>query len=124
MISSEESKKYPQTKKTDPDIGRRFTIGELDFASGSDYVGIGKMICLYYGPTKNGIRPVAELVNCNFWGGHTSLIVALFLNESEAKKCMTIKRLKLYDRRWKKQTEEVKKMIENNHPRFVLGTGT
>lgn len=111
-------------KKGEASIVTKLHIGNEDFASGHNYIGIGRCLCLYYGPPKHGNRPVAELVNTIFWGGSTSEIVAMFFNKADAKKCAIQKDLKYHDPRWKAETKKVESRIGNNHPRFVLGTGT
>jgi len=59
-------------------------------------------------------------VNIAFWGGHTSPIVALFLNKEEAIECLNSSGLQNCDSRWRKQTEETLKAIGENHPVFIL----
>lgn len=62
-----------------------------------------------------------EKVNTGYWGGHSSSIVALFLSQEEAKKCLRENiNLKPGDCRWRKQTEEVMGLIGEDHPTISL----
>lgn len=52
--------------------------------------------------------------------GKTSDLVALFTNQKEARRCHREKRLKPFDRRWKKETQAVFNRIGDNHPSFAV----
>ena len=98
-------------------VGGRLHNGHL--------VGIMKTeINLYYedyspfsGRREQPQRP--EEVNIHYWGGHTSPIVALFLNKEEAMSCFNSENQKNCDPRWRKQTEETLGAIGDNHPVFI-----
>ena len=61
-----------------------------------------------------------EKVNTRWWLGRTSPIVALFLDEAEARKCFDFSGHKPCDPRWRKQTLEVIGAIGDDHPTFTV----
>ena len=61
-----------------------------------------------------------EHVNTQWWGGGTSLIVALFLIEEEALSCFEQPELKPCDSRWINKTKEVTEAIGDNHPNVTV----
>jgi len=65
-------------------------------------------------------RELPELVNTRYWGGGTSAIVALFLEEDAARECLNSGDLKPLNPRWRELTEETLEAIGDNHPKFVL----
>ncbi len=99
-------------------VKRPLMLKMKDFAEENDYIGIGDHICMYYDPKKRS----ADKVSTKFWGGYTSEVVALFLDEDSAKRCVGSENLNSRDPRWLDKTEEAKQAIGDNHPRFVLGT--
>jgi len=64
-------------------------------------------------------RELPEQVDTRYWGGGTSAIVALFLQEDTARECLNSGDLKSLNPRWRQQTEETLEAIGDNHPRFV-----
>jgi hypothetical protein len=64
-------------------------------------------------------REIAQ-VNTAYWGGRTSGIVALFLNENDAETCFESSDLELCDPRWLENTKEVVKRIGNEHPTVTV----
>lgn len=92
----------------------------------TDMVSVGKMI-IGYTPEKYGLtnpltgheRNISK-VNTSFWGGHTSLVVAVFQNEAEAMKCSAESDLKPCDPRWIEQTRQVLEAIGDAHPVFFV----
>lgn len=80
------------------------------------FVGIRPSGLIIYGTDNR-----AELENVDATiRTRSSPIVALFLNEETALKCMDSGELKFLDPRWRKQTEEVLQAIGPDHPMFVL----
>lgn len=53
-------------------------------------------------------------------GGHTSGIVALFLDEEEAHNCFDGDDLQPYDERWMSETQKVLDAIGTDHPTFSI----
>lgn len=66
-----------------------------------------------------------SMVNTRYWGGSTSLIVALFITEKEARFCLENhmgKDHQQYRNRWKEATIEVLRAIGNDHPYCSIET--
>ncbi|MDD5341139.1 MAG: hypothetical protein PHC97_01740 [Patescibacteria group bacterium] len=61
-----------------------------------------------------------EYVNTGWWRGGTSKIVALFLNEQEARCCFEEPDLKPCDPRWLVKTKEVIEKIGEEHPTISI----
>lgn len=59
-------------------------------------------------------------VNTQWWGGGTSSVIALFLNESEAMQCHRSPNLQTCDPRWLERTKEVLRAIGKEHPVFSI----
>ncbi|MFA6047576.1 MAG: hypothetical protein WCV59_00535 [Parcubacteria group bacterium] len=70
--------------------------------------------------TEGEKRPTYYEVNDNRHGGHTTPVVALFLDENKARKCLRARKYRHCDPRWKKQTKEVLDAIGDNHLVFVI----
>lgn len=60
------------------------------------------------------------MVNIALWGGHTSYIIALFLDKDEALDCFKYGSVEQCDPRWKEQTKKTLEAIGDNHPVFIL----
>lgn len=73
---------------------------------------------ILFNPSKTAREP--ESVNISRWGGHTSPIIALFLDKNKAINCLNTKNTTTCDQRWKKETLETLEKIGNDHPVFVL----
>ncbi|MCL4403749.1 hypothetical protein M1432_00105 [Patescibacteria group bacterium] len=71
-----------------------------------------------YDPGITG-RPI-ELVNTKDWGGHSSAIVALFLEVRNAARCFQYPDPRPYDERWLEETKKVVAAIGENHPAFYV----
>lgn len=97
-------------------VGRRLRNGY--------YVGVTPWGIVLYNqdhPREAGGSPQKpEEVNIVFYGGHTSPIVALFLDKEEALKCHNSEDPKPSDLRWQKETKEVLDAIGENHPVFIV----
>ncbi|MAF20070.1 MAG: hypothetical protein CMI55_00100 [Parcubacteria group bacterium] len=65
-----------------------------------------------------GKRQTINNVNTLFWGGHTSAIVALFLNKKEAIVCLNSEVSP--DLTWEDKTKETLKVIGYKHPVFDI----
>jgi hypothetical protein len=61
-----------------------------------------------------------EKVNTRWWGGGTSMIVALFETKEEALVCHGSSDLTACDPRWATQTLQVIEKIGENHPAFEV----
>jgi hypothetical protein len=61
-------------------------------------------------------EPRIENVNTRYWGGHTSQIIALFENESDARICFGQKNLVPCDVRWLSYTKRVLELVGEDHP--------
>jgi len=72
---------------------------------------------ILYNPSKKSREP--ESVNISHWGGHTSPIIALFLEKEKAINCLNSENTITCDLKWKKETIETLEKIGNNHPVFV-----
>jgi len=64
-------------------------------------------------------RELPEMVNTAYWGGGTSPIVGLFLQEDEARVCLNSGELTPLNPRWRQQTEATLEAIGDDHPKFV-----
>jgi hypothetical protein len=62
------------------------------------------------------------MVNTNYWGGHTTDIVGLFLQEEDAKACYETSYNTLFDERWRERTIETLRAIGENHPYCSIST--
>lgn len=68
-----------------------------------------------------GDRPAKpEEVNTMFWGGHTSPLVALFLEEEDARKCLVWGSDRELDPLWWNFTRDTLAAIGDGHPTFIL----
>lgn len=88
-------------------------------------VGICASQIMLYDPQwreRNGvIGPLPpEDVNTFYWGGHTSPVVALFLEEEAARVCLAVSDRAKSDSRWQTETEAVLEAIGNAHPCFII----
>ena len=113
---------YPIVEKIALRGQSRVPVGER--LKGGNLVGVtSEGIILYYEehPSHPG-EPYQDPgeVNIRFWGGHTSPIIALFLDKDEAMSCFNENNLRAGDSRWRKQTQEVLDSIGKNHPIFVV----
>ncbi len=72
-------------------------------------------------PASTYEREIAR-VNILYHGGGTSLIVALFLNETDALACSGMPNLQPCDPRWKEKTIATLKAIGENHPYCSIST--
>lgn len=89
--------------------------------SGGQYVGVTPEGIIFYDQDHLRNPPQKpEYVNIAFYGGHTSLIVALFLDKEEAMKCHNSKDHKPSDSRWEDKTKEVLNAIGDNHLIFIV----
>ncbi|MEK7640414.1 MAG: hypothetical protein AAB389_00245 [Patescibacteria group bacterium] len=59
-------------------------------------------------------------VSSQWWGGHSSPVVALTLKKSDAEKCFKSGSTKICDPDWAEHTKAVLKAIGNDHPKFSL----
>ena len=96
--------------------------------SNGTMIAVGKNLQMFVPEGSGWMSPMSTLerevskVNTHFWGGHTSLIVALFLNEAEALDCSCESDLQPCDARWRKKTSSTLKTIGDNHPYCSIST--
>jgi len=94
-------------------IGMRLRNGRL--------VGVMRMGILLYHPGAGASERRPETVNTRRnWGGSTSEIIGLFLNEEDARGCLCSENPTVLDRRWADKTREVLTAIGDSHPIFVI----
>jgi hypothetical protein len=93
---------------------------------GGDMLSVGKQLIAFIpegggilGPSVSVERDIAR-VNTHYWGGNTSSVVALFLEEKDALTCSESPDLVPCDPRWESQTVEVLRGIGSNHPVFSI----
>ena len=91
--------------------------GRLGIIARAPMLAICKRLVLFT-PEGGSTTIERELVHVNtgYWGVNTSLIIALFLTEQSAKKCLTAKQITPSDPRWKKETVAVIRAIGKDHP--------
>jgi hypothetical protein len=97
-----------------------------DCLRGGTMIAICEYLVVYF-PEKygfchpmTGIERRIEMVNTFYWGGRTSLIVALFKTKKEAHSCFQDTKLQPCDQRWVEQTKNVLAAIGNDHPVFEI----
>ncbi|MCK5212140.1 hypothetical protein KAJ89_05550 [Candidatus Parcubacteria bacterium] len=102
-------------KKSGVSVGTRLKNGHL--------IGVTpKGIILYdEDHPRSGQRQKPEMVNTAFWGGHTSPIVALFIDKNEAIACLNAKNT-IDPSDWVRKTDETLKAISNSNSIFVLSS--
>ncbi len=100
---------YPASLPSDKEVPFRLRDGHT--------VGITRKrgVVLY----DRGKLVEAELVNMFYWGGHTSPVVGLFLDQSEAEACRAAGSQQRWDERWRQQTLAVLDEIGPHHSVFV-----
>lgn len=89
---------------------------------GSSMIAVCKCLIAYI-PEGGGITSFArqiEDVNTRYWGGNTSLIVALFHDLESSTKCFGSADLVPCDPRWLTETEAVIKAIGDEHTFFSV----
>lgn len=89
---------------------------------GGTMLSIGLQLIVFI-PEGGGITSFqrqAGQVNTRFWGGLTSFVVALFLNENEARACLGSDDIESCDPRWIEKTKEVIDKIGEEHPVFSI----
>ncbi len=65
-------------------------------------------------------KEVAKVDASLYWGGVTSRVVALFLDEAMALDCLKTQCLEVCAQRWKENTKEVLRLIGLNHPKCSI----
>ena len=85
-------------------------------------VSVGRNIVTYSPIIDEEGHPVRNIddIPQSYWFQHTSLVVALFIKEEEARDCFQEKNLKSLDSRWCRNTRDVLSEIESTHPTFTL----
>lgn len=108
------------------DVQKSISIGnQIDNGS---MIAIGQFLLLFT-PEKYGLahqltgveREAAE-VNTFYWGGGTSRVVALFLKEGDALKCLESENLQFSDSRWHQETIETLRAVGTEHPYCSIST--
>ena len=89
-------------------------------------IAICKALIAYSPEAEGMLSPTAtferriEYVSPAYYGGHSSAIVALFLNEAAARECLAAEDLQPCDPRWITETREVIAAIGEGHPAFEV----
>lgn len=93
----------------------------LRLMNGSHVAITGREGIMLYFPQGPGLRVrLPEDTNTRYWGGHTSNVVALFLDKDAALACSKEKGLRTGDPRWWNSTQEVLDLIGDDHPTFII----
>ena len=124
-VKAKDNDGYPSAVKIAAKGKSKVSVGQK--LLNGDMVGICKFLTMYY-PEKygllsplTGIERRIEQVNTRFWGGHTSAIVALFLDRNSALKCLNLYNdLQPCDPRWLSDTQNVLREIGEEHPVFYI----
>jgi hypothetical protein len=102
------------------------TVGISTKVSNGTMVSIGENLNLFVPEGSGRTSPMSTVereiarVNTSYWGGHTSKVVALFLDGAEALACNAQEELIANDSRWRAQTIEVLRAIGDNHMYFSI----
>jgi hypothetical protein len=115
--------------KEDPrPLARKIALrGESELSVGTELAN-GTMIAITkqlqaYIPEGGGITSFQrriEDVNTQYWGGHSSNIVALFTAKKKAMECFAHSDLQCCDPRWIEETKQVISKIGKDHPSFEV----
>jgi hypothetical protein len=83
-------------------------------------VGLGRYCICLFDPTPNEGRNFEE-INMLFWGGSTTAIVGLFLEQPDAERCYKAGDWQALDSSFADSTKKTLQTIGHNHPFFVIG---
>lgn len=114
----------PEVRKILKKDKSRVRIGQK--LTGGTMVGICKWLMVYIPEGHGWLSPQTsyerkiEKVNTQWWRGHTSSIVALFMDKTKAEECLASNDLKPCDPRWIEETKIVLDAIGDNHPVFEI----
>lgn len=87
---------------------------------GGVFVGIGHLGLCLFSPTSHHTRAF-ESMNVASWGGCTSGIVALFLEQDAAERCMISRDRTSLSPAFLQETQATLEAIGSEHPVFVIG---
>ena len=118
---------YRVTDEKDPDthapiVEKIVLLGESQVIPGGrlkhgNLVGITDCIQMFVTDKHNH---TANFVSTSYWGGHSSPIIALFLEETKARECLEPEALQPWDTRWQAESAAVLRAIGREHPVFRL----
>ena len=106
---------FPTLKKIA--LRGRSSVPVGDIINNGSMLSIGKHLILY---SPNSSERRIEFINNYYWGGHTSSVVALFLDKEKALECFKSEYQDICDSHWLEETKEVLKAIGENHPAFEI----
>ncbi len=115
---------YPEVKKIALKEDSRIGLG-VTLKNGT-MVSVGNQIIVFIPEGHGWMSPmtsfVTELPNVNtqWWGGRTSLVVALFLKKTDAKQCYDSTNFRPCDPRWRESTLETLRAIGKDHSHFSI----
>lgn len=117
-VSAEKDKNIPIVEKISKRAPSKIEVGEM--LRGGYEVGIldDSIILFTSSPSRNDRDPIR--VNIAFWGGNTSPIVALFLEEKDARICLESGSQNRWDPDYIDNTKETLRAIGKNHPVFII----
>lgn len=110
---------YPCAEKLALNGDSKVLVGAT--LKGGTMLAVAKHLQFYFPEAHSMLSPQTkyvrelELVNNMWWEGGTSLIVALFLKEEDARDCFAQQELLPCDKRWIKKTKEVLERIGEDH---------
>jgi hypothetical protein len=114
--------------KEHPSVVKIATKGKSNVAlntrlESSPRLSVGKQL-IFFNPPRNEKhlwRPLRSgEVRLNYYGSQTSSVVALFLDEEDARNCFVQSELEPCDSRWHSQTRVTLQAIGDNHPHFSI----
>ena len=111
------------TKIAGRDSTSEFPVGET--MTNGTMLAICKRLVLFIpegGGAYSSMQRELVKVNTGYWGGHTSELVAVFLNEEDARICYSAKALRHLDPRWQARTIETLRTIGKDHPYCSIST--
>ncbi|MBM2820662.1 MAG: hypothetical protein HW405_422 [Candidatus Berkelbacteria bacterium] len=116
---------YRVTDEIDPEtqiplVEKLLLLGESRVIPGGrlkngNLVGITNCILMFFTDKHNH---TAWSVSANYLGGHSSPIIALFLEGTKARECLESEALEPWDTRWQTESAAVLRAIGREHPVF------
>jgi hypothetical protein len=124
VVAFGEDGRYPCAEKLALKGDSKVLVGAT--LKGGSMLAIAKHLQFYFPEAHSILSPQTkyvrelELVNNWWWQGGTSLIIALFLKEKDARDCFAQQELLPCDVRWIDKTKEVLEKIGENHPTISI----
>ena len=120
VIDGEEN--VPYLEKIAKRIGDASKVPVGNKIDNGTMLSVGKQLWLFVPEGSGFISPTSTIqreiasVNTNYWGGHTSSVVALCLKEKDARICLEKEYFGRQSQRFAKHTITVLRAIGENHP--------